>query len=219
MMFQSMRELFTRLLEEQPLSEEAIFLKGKISLHCFPKNQIIFYQQDENQKLYLLKEGLVVLNHYNDQGELTYHDVALPHILFPMTSLYANENNVYDAIAFTKVVLWQIKRTDLVLFFKRFPQYYPVLFRDFCKINQRLERRLYNLTSVNAKERILLIIKQLMLDFGVDKGQQRVLPWPITVVELSHLAKLTRETSSLVLNELKAEGKVSYQNKKLAIPL
>ena len=218
-MFQSMKEVLVNLVEKQPTSEEALFLKDKVSLHCFPKNQIIFYQQDESHKLYILKEGLVVLNRHNHDGELSYHEMVVPNVLFPMNSLCCYENNHYEAVALTKSVLWQIKRTDLLLFLERFPKYYPVFCRDLSLMNERSEEKIYMLTSMNAKERVFSVIETLLADFGITKSDRCFLPWPITVIEISQLAKVTRETTSLVLNELKDEKKVLYANKQLAIPL
>lgn len=213
------KDVLIDILKHHPYSEEGQFLQNAISQHKFPKNQIIFYQEDEAHYLYMAKSGIVVLNKFNDNSELIYHDFVIPNLFFPINTLYGESYYEYEAIAMTDVETWKIKKEDLLLFLEKFPKYFPNMYHDLVLVNERIEERLYFMMTATARERILSVIHSILNDYGTDDQQYRILPWPITIVELAHLSGLTRETASHTLSALKKEGAIVYDKKRLSIPL
>ncbi|CAM4035853.1 Crp/Fnr family transcriptional regulator [Catellicoccus marimammalium] len=214
-----MKTLFLDILKHRPYSEEGQFLQNKIITRRYPKNQVLFYQWEDAQWIYMPVDGLVVLNRYEDNGDLLYHGLVLPDTFFPLTNVFGQEQYEYEAMTLTEVETWQMKKEDFILFLERFPQYYPQLCQDLVKINSRLEERLHFLMVASAKERIENIVLNLIEDYGVQQGDWNVLPWPITVTEIAQISGTTRETASLAMNQLRRNGSIRYEHKQLSLPI
>lgn len=214
---EKMKEILMDILKHHPYSEEGKYLQNCLKRHSFPKNQIIFYQGDEAQNLYMVNDGLVTLNRYTEDGDLRYHDLIVPELFFPINALYGEDQYAYEAVALTKVETWQIKKKDLVHFLERFPKYFPYMYHDLALVNERIEERLHFMLTANAKDRIYHVIETILCDYGEMNHHTCSLPWPITITELAQMSGTTRETASLVLSELKRDGKINYDKKRLSI--
>lgn len=218
-MTETLKDVFIDILKHRPYSEEGQFLQNAISQHKFQKNQILFYQGDDVNYLYMVKSGIVILNKYNDNSELIYHDFVVPNLFFPINTLYGKEVYEYEASAMTDVETWKIRKSDLLHFLEMYPKYFPNLYHDLVLVNERMEERLYFMMTASARNRVLGVVTSILEDYGRTEGEYRVLPWPITIVELAHLSGLTRETASHILNDLKKDGTIIYNKKQLSCPL
>lgn len=214
-----MKAVFLEIIKHRPYSEEGQFLQEKVVMRTYNKGQVLFYQWDEVNWVYMTHQGLIVLNRYNAQGSLYYHDFVLPNVFFPLTNIFGESHYEYEAVALTKVETWQMKRSDFVEFLRRFPQYYPELYQDLVKVNARLEERLHFMMTANAKERILKILRNLVDDYGYQEDGWYILPWPITITEIAQISGTTRETASATINHLRRNREIRYEHKQLSLPI
>lgn len=195
-------------------SPESERLKKMIKEKHFPKKQILFYQDDPIDYLYLVIDGIVVADH----DEIThYHEMLLPGIIFPLFSLHGNREYPYEALALTDVTVWRIQRDSFVRFLDDYPRYYRALCQDLLMIGQYIAYRNDDLASEEVMKRIEHTLCNLLYYYGERQQNDYVLPYPITVTEMAYLSHTTRSTTSRVIQKFKQQHKVYYENKQLAM--
>lgn len=180
----------------------------------YPKQQILFYQDDEIDYVYFVIDGVVVADHHD---AIHYHELLLPNLLFPLCSLEQHQRYPYEALALTDVIVWRMRWEDLRTFLDEYPHFYRSLTQDLLMVGQYLSQRNDDLINEEVAKRVELVLCQLLYYYGKKQLNDYVLPWPVTVTEISYLTPATRSTTSHVLQKLKQQHKVYYENKKLAM--
>lgn len=167
------------------------------------KGQIVLYQGEVAQWIYLIKKGIIkatsILSNGNEinvalfgAGDCFPVGVALDQsmvAMFDYEALTDTELEVYDADDFRKN---HLNNTDELARVAR------------CYIGALMH--INALVQVSAKERILYVLRYLVSRFGVETNKiYSRIDIKLTQQDLARLANLSRETTSIELNKLKSK--------------
>lgn len=187
-------------------------LAQMIQYRRIPKDQILFFDGDKRDKLFLIQSGYVRIEQCDETDTHAYIDYIGNGTLFPYGGLFQDEQYHYTAIAITNLECFYIP----VNLYEKLCQINCLQLRYICqKLSSILhfhEIRLRNMVVSSASDRVIQSLGVLLVDLC---GVSNEFPFPITALELSRLSGTTRETVSHVLKELTKNGIITYRKKKL----
>lgn len=185
-------------------------LAREIKYRKIPKGQILFFEGDEREKLFLLTKGYVRIEQYDKTASYSYVDFVKEQALFPLGGLFEDRRYHYTAVAVTNLEYFVIPVNLFEAYSSAEPKQLLYLIGQLSQVLQFHEFRLRNAALAGAKDRVIQALSVLCLDF-CKMGNQ--LPFPVSMIELSRLGATTRETVHQVMKKLKAEQKIHYQSK------
>jgi CRP/FNR family transcriptional regulator, arginine deiminase pathway regulator len=181
----------------------------------YKKNQRLFMQGDPRDKIYFLMDGYVMYERNSEDGSMLYLDFIKKNQMFPYGGLFQDKVYQDTAIAVTDVYLYFIETHVLENLIKTHPK---LLFHVINKLSDILnlhQKRVQKILVPNAQDRVLHTLKFLMDDLGVKAGGEIVIPCPLTAANIAKISGTTRETVSLLINQLKRDGVISVDCKKI----
>jgi len=183
----------------------------------YKKNQCLFMQGDPRDKLFFLLDGYVMFERASEEGSMLYLDFIKKNQMFPTGGMFHDEFYHDTAIALTDVHLYFVQTHILEEILKTNPKQLLYIITKLSDILDLHQKRVQRILIPHAQERVLHSIQFLMEDLGVKDNNEVVIPCPLTAAHISKLSGTTRETVSLLINQLKREKIISVTSKKMRI--
>lgn len=191
--------------------------QGTLHHRDFKKNEYIYLQDDDADKVYLLTEGRVKMGSYNDAGKEITKAILTKGEVFGELSLM-NDGKRRDfacAMEPTKVC---ILMADEI---RRLMREHSGLNSFFLQlIGSRLlemENRLESLVFKDSRSRIIELITDLVKKRGQRIGHEHVIRNFITHKDIASLTATSRQTVTAVMNELRSKNIIAFNRKQLLI--
>jgi CRP-like cAMP-binding protein len=200
-----------------PLSNLLEKLLADSKIRKYQKGEIVIRSDDNPNGVYYLKSGYIKMNTlYSDGRELTFN-IYKAGTFFPMIWAIADIPNSYLFAAMTACELYKIDKNSFLNFLNQDPKN---LF-DFTKrlligTEGHLTHMKFLLTG-SSKQRIAAALIILAKRFGIKNGSSLNIMLPLTHQDIASLSALTRETTSMMLTQLKKNGLITYNHQKVAI--
>jgi len=183
----------------------------------YKKNQSLYMQGDPRDKIFFLLDGYVMYERSSHDGSMLYVDFIKSHQMFPYGGIFQDKVYHDTAIAVTDVHLYFIQTHVLEDWLKGNPKQLLYIISKLSDILSLHQKRVQKILIPNAQERVLHSLQFLMDDLGEKDGEDIVIPCPLTAANISKLSGTTRETVSLLMNQLKREQIISVTSKKIRI--
>ncbi|MFK9090091.1 Crp/Fnr family transcriptional regulator [Bacillus salipaludis] len=183
----------------------------------YKKNQCLFMQGDPRDKVFFLLDGYVMFERASEEGSMLYLDFIKKNQMFPTGGMFQDQVYHDTAIAVTDVHLYFVQTHILEEILKTNPKQLLYIISKLSDILNLHQKRVQRILIPHAQERVLHSIQFLMEDLGVKDGSEVVIPCPLTASHISKVSGTTRETVSLLINQLKREKIISVTSKKMRI--
>jgi len=183
----------------------------------YKKNQILFTDGDPRERLYFLSKGYVKLEKTNMEATMLYVDYVKPHSLFPYGGMFTDLFYHHSAYGLTDIEVYYIPAKVFETYVKTNRDQLLVIINQLSRILELNERRLQTLATSNVKDRVEQSIHYLVKEFGVLEGEDVIIDLPMTITEIAKLAGTCRETASSIFRELKNEGLLSFESRKIIV--
>lgn len=183
----------------------------------YKKNQCLFMQGDPRDKIFFLLDGYVMFERASEEGSMLYLDFIKKNQMFPCGGIFQDKVYLDSAVAVTDVYLYFIQTCILEELLKINQKQLLYIITKLSNILNLHQKRVQRILTPHAQERVLHTIQFLMDDLGVKDGEEIVIPCPLTAALISKLSGTTRETVSLLINQLKREKVISVTTKKIRI--
>ncbi|GAB4333200.1 MAG: Crp/Fnr family transcriptional regulator [Calditrichia bacterium] len=179
----------------------------------YKKKEYIYFSAEDTDRVYLIKEGHIEIGYLDDSGKEFAVDILGPGEICGTIPGVGNQGGY--ARALSKALVCVINRNEFEMFLQKYPDVsFRVLKLFGFKINV-LENKLQNLVFKDIKTRICDLLYSLYQKSG-DKERQ-IIKVPLTHRDIANLVGCTRETASLNLSELKKEGIIDYDRRRIKI--
>ncbi|MBL4954906.1 Crp/Fnr family transcriptional regulator [Neobacillus sp. OS1-32] len=181
----------------------------------YKKNQRLFMEGDPRDKIFFLLDGYVMYENSNEDGSIHYIDYVKKNQMFPYCGIFNDPCYKNTAIAATDIMVYFVPTPILEEMLKSSAK---TLIHTISKLSTILElhqQRMQQIIVPNAQERVLHALKFLMEDLGEISEHELMIPCPLTAANISKISGTTRETVSLIMNQLKREGIISVKEKKI----
>ncbi|MCP9332322.1 Crp/Fnr family transcriptional regulator [Lentilactobacillus hilgardii] len=213
--YQLYRSKMKRHPEFSPLSDEDLDrVISAMTIKTFRRGQVLFDQGDPRRNYYFLISGVAKSFHWDENGDEQLYLYIRSNKGFPYIGLFEDENYAYSVETMTEVKLAVIPIALYETLLRENPEMMVNAIREMSSIINTTETQLQRMVTTSAKCRVWNAIWFLGQQIGDKQDDGTVLiPYPMTLIELSKVSGTTRETTSLMVQQLVAEGKVQYSRK------
>lgn len=222
------REGVERSLEErvgelplfEGLEDEARARFSRMCLcHDHPENNILLYQDDPADHIYLVLEGRVKLTLANRDGRMVVLSVVEPGGLVGVAGLLHDGTHAATAITASPCRLARVKGESFVGWLERYPEACRSLTLSLAERLSRAQRKIGAHALLSVKERLLYTLADMARREGQPApGGEGVEVERPTHQELAYRIGSSREVVTRMLSELMEEGALEGEGRVITVP-
>lgn len=205
-------ELFERLS-----AKELEQLESRCRARSFPRKTPIYLPIDEARSVFLLASGRVKICHLTPEGKQSILAFIDPGELFGELAVFEQGAREEYAETLEPSTVVMIPGDEM----QRLIQQHPVVSMSVTRMmglrRRRIERRLKNLLFLSNRDRLTHLLLELAEQYGEPSSEGVRLRIKLSHHDLANVIGSTRETVTVVLGELQAEGLISLGRRKIVI--
>lgn len=205
-------DLFQRLSPEQLASVES-----RSRMRECPRGTPIYLPADYANGVLLLAKGRVKIGSFTEEGKQTILTFIEPGELFGELALMGTEEREEYAEAVEKSTVLLIPNEVMQQLLAENPTISLGITKLFGLRRQRIERRLKYLLFRSNRERLIHLLLELAEQYGQRTGAGVELRIKLSHQDLASIVGSTRETVTVVLGELQAEGRLQLGRRKIIL--
>lgn len=206
-------DLFARLTPEQV---EAI--ESRSRSRKFPRGSLIYVPSDQSDSMLLLLSGRVKIYHLTADGKQALLALIDPGELFGELSVLGDGRREEFAEAMDAAHVVSIPR-DVV---QTLMEEHSTVSLGVTKLlglrRRRLERRLKSLLFRCNRERLIHLLIELLEKYAEPKPEGMLISIRLSHQDLANIIGSTRETVTVLLGELQAEGRLKVIKRRIYVP-
>lgn len=205
--------IFSTLKEEafKKISEIIVTRKYK-------KGQVLFFEGDVEDKLYIVNKGKIKVYRYNKEGREQILYILSDGEFIGDMSLLKKGNFQFNAEALEDTYICTISKDDFDTIITKNPEITLKIMEVLHDRLMDLENLVQNLSTKDVEVRIASMLKTFAEDYGVKNEKGILIELPLNREEMANYIGVTRETISRKLTALQDEDIIELiGNKKLII--
>lgn len=188
------------------------------SLHkLFPKNSLVYLPNDGGESVYLVVSGRVRLYHLTAEGKQAVLAFIDPGEVFGELSVFDEGEREEFAETMEPTALIRIPRVDVQALMEQHADVALGISRLIGLRRKRIERRLKSLLFRSNRERLVHLLMELTDKYGVGEPDGVRLRIKLSHQELANIIGSTRESVTVVLGDLQAEGSLQVKRRQIVI--
>lgn len=182
------------------------------------KGDVIYFSSSDVPRIFLLKKGNIKIVSVDEDGNETIKDIILKGDLFGELELENDQNSNEYAKALTdEVAICSFLMSDFEDLILKNPNL-ALTYTKFVGLKmKRLKNNYANLVSKDAKTRLLSFLKDWAEKEGKREGNKVIIDNYLTQTDISQIICTSRQTATLLLNELEEKGIIHYDRKEITI--
>ena len=182
------------------------------------KGDIIYFSASDLPRIFLLKKGNIKIVSIDEEGNETIKEILQKGDLFGELSLEAdNSVNEYAKVLTDEVSICSFLLSDFEDLLVRNPTL-ALSYTKFVGLKmKRFKNNYSNLVSKDAKSRLVSFLKDWATKEGVFEGNKVTLENYLTQVDIAQIICTSRQTATLLLNELEEKNIIYYNRKEIVI--
>ncbi len=199
------------------LTEEELQLVGSMfNERRYKKNEIIFFEEDTGNYMYVVKDGRVKVSRLLPNGKEMI-------LAFREAGEYFGEMSLLDGGTSAATVTAVVPTTILVTTQRDFrrllehPKINSALLKMLCHRCREAWAQIEVLTFHNADARIRTALYHLSKKKGIETSKGTKIGLKLTHKELADMTGISRETATRVLSSLQGAGVLSVESRRFVI--
>ena len=211
--FISLFPLFDMLPEEDKLR-----LAEMMEVKIKPKYSFIYMPGDSSEYIYFLAKGTIKIGTHSTDGKEVIKSLIHPTAMFGELGLIGEKERTDFAQALKEDVhLYQLKVEDLKKLMRYNFELCSYVMNLFGGRLMRAESKLESLIFKDARTRIIEFIKDSVNKRGRRVGYEMLLKHSLTHQDIANITCTSRQTVTLVLNELKKSDLIYFNRGKILV--
>lgn len=204
--------IFSVLTEEQ-----LIKLTEKIVHKNYKKGQILFFEGDISDKLYVINKGKIKIFKYTREGKEQILYILSEGDFVGDLSLLKKDEFKFNAEALEDANICVLTKDDFDGIIKENPEIAIEILQVVYDRIVKLENLIQNLSTKDIEARIAGLLLSFVKDFGVRKGDTIELELPLSREDIANYIGVTRETISRKLSSMQDQGVIDLVGSKKII--
>ncbi len=182
------------------------------------KGDIIYFSSSDVPRVFLLKKGKIKIVSVDENGNETIKDIIEKGDLFGELTLENDKNSNEYAKALTDdIIICSFLLSDFEDLLLRNPGL-ALSYTKFVGLKlKRIKNNYANLVSKDAKTRLLTFIKDWAERDGKRDGNRVIIENYLTQNDIAQIICTSRQTATVLLNELEENGLMHYGRKEIII--
>jgi CRP/FNR family transcriptional regulator len=182
------------------------------------KGDVIYFSSSDVPRVFLLKKGNIKIVSIDEDGNETIKDIIQKGDLFGELELDSDRNSNEYAKALTdEIIICSFLLSD----FENLLLQNPSLALSYTKFvglkMKRIKNSYTNLMSKDAKTRLLTFLKDWAEKEGKKIGNRTIIENFLTQNDIAQIICTSRQTATLLINELEEKGLIQYSRKEIII--
>lgn len=208
--------LDTPFFSDIEISDRA-FVESLFTERIYRKYQVVFYQNDPANEMFVVKSGKLKIFREDDQNEIILGHQFPGESIGELEAIHYDNRRLASVAAIENSVLWMIRKPDL----EQLMNIYPNLLRKFFYVlAERLtqaDTKISSLAFLDARFRVVNLLLDLHTNFGKKVENGILIDWKITQTHFANMIGITRESAARTLQELQKERVISINDKYITI--
>jgi CRP/FNR family transcriptional regulator len=182
------------------------------------KGDVIYFSHSDVPRIFLLKQGNIKIVSIDEDGNETIKEILQKGDLFGELALEKDTDvNEYAKALTNEVSICSFLMSD----FEDLLVKNPTLALSYTKFvglkMKRFKNNYSNLVSKDAKTRLITFLKDWAQKEGIQEGNKYTLDNYLTQTDIAQIICTSRQTATLLLNELEEKNLIFYSRKKIII--
>ena len=184
----------------------------------YDKRSIVFKSNDPAGEAYYVETGGVRVYNLTPEGKEVTFEIFNPGESLGLVEVIANSSRIRYAETIcrknTLLVMNKSQLLDLIFGNKEFS--YLVMW-SLTHYVLRYQRSVEHLAILSVQERVIQLLIRMSKERGKEIGNCTVIDIPITHENIAKMVGSSRPTVTLILNELRDQGVINWEQKKIKI--
>ena len=194
--------------------------KNDHEFNRYHKEDYIYFEEDQANKVYLIEQGKVRIGYYTEDGDEITKTILTKGELFGEKAILGEEKR--DEFAQSIDNKTTICPVDVNTMHDLMRDNKPFSFKIYKLIGfriKRLERRLELILFKDARTRLIEFIEDLSIDYGKENLEPDtiLIEHPFTQKEIACLIGVSRPTLNVLMNQLKEENRIDFKRKQIIL--
>ncbi|BDS14324.1 Crp/Fnr family transcriptional regulator [Aureispira anguillae] len=199
------------------LSKRELKRMAETALHKhYKKDDPIMFPFNSQKTIYLLKEGAVKIGNYTESGEENLKYLINSGTIFGEMALVDGNSNDF-AVAVESCIVCTLNTNVIQEIMTQNKAFNRGMYKLIGLRLRKVESKLSTIVYKDSFTRIVDFLKAFAQEFGKDVDNVLVVKNFLTNTEIAKLTFTSRQTVNSVLNKLKRENRISYDDKYLRI--
>jgi CRP-like cAMP-binding protein len=201
------------------LSDEDLNRIDRVTTMRSPvKDSYIYFPDEPSKVVFLLKEGRVKIGTFSEDGKEVIKAILEPGEIFGELAVAGQEKRTDFAQVLDKnVKICAISKAEMLDILNNNPSLNLKVTQLIGLRLQRMERRFESLIFKDARQRVIDFIKSSIEEKGKKIGFEYVFKHKLTHQDIANLTATSRQTVTIVLNELREEGILSFDRRSILV--
>jgi CRP-like cAMP-binding protein len=182
------------------------------------KGEIIYFSSSDLPRIFLLKKGNIKIVSVDENGNETIKEILQKGDLFGELSLERDlEANEYAKVLTDEVSICSFLLSDFEDLLVKNPNL-ALSYTKFVGLKmKRFKNNYSNLVSKDARTRLIAFLKDWAQKEGKQEGNKYTLDNYLTQTDIAQIICTSRQTATLLLNELEEKNLIYYNRKQIII--
>jgi len=188
------------------------------SMRTHDKGKFIYFPEEPSKVVFLLKSGRVKIGSYSNDGKEIIKAILEPGEIFGELAIAGQDNRQdFAQVIDNDVKICAIHKEEMLRMLESMPRLNLKMTHLIGLRLQRMERRFESLIFKDAKDRIVDLIKDLVLSKGKKIGFEYAVKHKLTHQDMANLTATSRQTVTIVLNELRDKGILDFDRRSIIV--
>lgn len=192
-------------------------IAGLFFERAFEKGEVIFFEGDSADRLWIVKTGKVKIVKHSDMGKDLLVGVISAGEIFGGVAVFGKEPYPASAEAMVPTVALAIGQRDFVDLVGRYPTIAFLMINELGKRLKDAHEMMQRLAMERVERRIAHVLLKLAQKIGSPTEDGIVINTPLTRRDIADMAGTTVETSIRVMSKLNKDGIVKSSAGKVVI--
>lgn len=192
-------------------------LTEKITHKNFKKGQIIFFEGDVSDKLYVINKGKIKIFKYTREGKEQILYLLSEGDFVGDLSLFKKDEFKFNAEALEDSNICILTKDDFDGIIKETPEIALQILQVVYDRIVKLENLIQSLSTKDIEARIAGLLLSFVKDFGIARGDVIELELPLSREDIANYIGVTRETISRKLGSMQEQGVIDLIGSKKII--
>lgn len=186
--------------------EEMDLVNGVAVERRFRKNNLIIFEDDVGNNLFVIKKGRVKISHISDDGSEAILAILGPRDFFGELAVIDGLGRSASVTSIDEVELVMLRRNDFLEILEKVPKIAIALLKELAGRIRKSDSHIRSLSLLDAKGRVASTLIRLAEDIGILRNGQVIIEELPLQRDLASLAGTSRETISRVIKKFEEEG-------------